>query len=242
MSSQPNQSLIDGIRCFQELTTSNAPLGNRELADRLGINVVKVNRLLMTLKSIGLTEQGSNRKYRPGPAVHLLAAQSLHSSVLFRASASVLSHYQYEDRIVAMGVLWKDSVVYMYHATPGQSAFEGLGGYHLYQATQSSIGQVLLADLNDEELQSRLADSEQTDEYTRQFLKHVSEIREQGYSCICNPENGLYNISMKVGIDGAEAGIAFSDLDITAEQLPTYVDQLKELVEKIEQGSSQPSH
>ena len=234
MSSQPNQSLIDGIRCFQELAVSDAPMGNRELADRLGINVVKANRLLMTLKSIGLAEQGANKKYRPGPAVHLLAAQSFHSSQLFNKAVGTLGRQKYDDRIVALGVLWKDSVMYMYHAEPGQDAIDGLGGYHLYHASQSSIGQLLLADLENEEVMLRLEHCDEA--FRHEILINQASIREQGYCALFDEKKQSYNIAMKVCVDGASAGIAFSDLEITEDQVPVYVDELHKLIQLIQQN------
>ncbi len=38
MSSQPNQSLIDGIRCLQYLVSSDRAIGCRELARLMDIN------------------------------------------------------------------------------------------------------------------------------------------------------------------------------------------------------------
>ncbi|MBI1519690.1 IclR family transcriptional regulator, partial [Escherichia coli] len=39
MSSQPNQSLIDGIRCLQYLVSSDRAIGCRELARLMDINI-----------------------------------------------------------------------------------------------------------------------------------------------------------------------------------------------------------
>ncbi|CAM3802911.1 hypothetical protein [Parendozoicomonas haliclonae] len=234
MSSQPNQSLIDGIRCFQELASSDVPLGNAELAERLGINVVKANRLLMTLKSIGLAEQGSHKKYRPGPAIQLLAAQSFHGSHLYKQALSVLAQHQYPDRIVAMGVLWNDSVVYMYHASPGQAMHEALGGYRLYHATQSSIGQLFLADREDEAL-GALVEPLKPEEQER-LLDNIRQIREQGISILFDTEKQSFNIAMKVTIDGSEAGLAFSDLMLNRAELDDAISQLHELARQIERN------
>ncbi|VTM22081.1 Uncharacterised protein [Raoultella terrigena] len=80
MSSQPNQSLIDGIRCLQYLVTSGRAIGCRELARLMGINATRVNRLLMTMAAIGLTQQDEQRRYLPGPGIHALAAQAIRGS------------------------------------------------------------------------------------------------------------------------------------------------------------------
>ena len=83
MSSQPNQSLIDGIRCLQYLVSSDRAIGCRELARLMGINPTRVNRLLMTMAAIGLTTQDEQRRYLPGPGIHALAAQAIRGSTLF---------------------------------------------------------------------------------------------------------------------------------------------------------------
>lgn len=232
MSSQPNQSLIDGIRCFQELTTSDRPLGNKELAEKLDINMVKVNRLLRTLKSIGMAEQDAQKKYMPGPAVHLLAAQSFHSSALFRAATSVAINTSYDDRTLAIGVLWNDSVVYMYHASAEQNPAQGLGGYHIYHVSQSSIGQVLLADFSDEEIAQRIA--HWSDEQKAETLQKVEDIRRDGYVRHFDDAGTVDNIASVFSIGGAKAGVAFTDFHIAPDVLGTYVEQLKELILAIE--------
>lgn len=83
MSSQPNQSLIDGIRCLQYLVSSDRAIGCRELARLMDINTTRVNRLLMTMASIGLTMQDEHRRYLPGPGIHALAVQAIRGSALF---------------------------------------------------------------------------------------------------------------------------------------------------------------
>lgn len=232
MSSQPNQSLIDGIRCFQELTTSDHPLGNKELADKLGINVIKVNRLLRTLKSIGMAEQNAQKKYMPGPVVHVLAAQSFHSSALFRAATKVAISTPFDDRTLAIGVLWQDKVVYMYHAMAHQNPAEGMGGYHMYDAFQSSIGQVLLAQLSDEELEHSIAEWQASQKV--EIKKAVAQIRRDGYACRYSEDGSINNIGSLISLGGAKAGIAFTDFQIAPEELDSYVGQLQSLIKEIE--------
>ncbi|WCE29149.1 helix-turn-helix domain-containing protein [Vibrio sp. SCSIO 43137] len=152
MSSQPNQSLIDGIRCLQYLASSDEPLGCRELARQLDMNPSKVNRLLMTMASIGLTTQDNKRRYLPGSGIHALGAQAMRSSNLFRKSITVLENIAPHDHIVALGVLWEDKVVYLYHSKPGQDRYEALLDYKIQPATNSVIGICLLAEHSDEKL------------------------------------------------------------------------------------------
>ena len=84
LNAQPNKSLIDGITTLQALATSPDPVGCRELARRLDIDPIKVNRLLKTLAYLGIARQTADRKYTAGPGMHVLAAQSLFASGLIR--------------------------------------------------------------------------------------------------------------------------------------------------------------
>lgn len=236
MSSQPNQSLIDGIRCFQELTTAGRPLGNKELAEKLEINVIKVNRLLRTLKGIGMAEQNAQKKYMPGPVVHILAAQSFHSSALFRAATQVAIRNAFDDRTLAIGILWQDSVVYMYHAQPHQNPAEGLGGYHLYHASQSSIGQVLLAEMSDDEL--ALTIDHWAEEQKEATLQSIKAIRRDGYFSRLEGAGTIDNIASTFSVGGAKAGIAFTDFHIEPSELDHHVVQLNDLIKDIESYGS----
>ncbi len=80
MSSQPNQSLIDGLSCLQLLASSRKPVGCRELARNLDLNPMRANRLLKTLAEIGLAQQDQKKKYSIGPGIHALTAQALFGS------------------------------------------------------------------------------------------------------------------------------------------------------------------
>ena len=82
LPAQPNRSLMDGIRCLQILSSNPGPLGARELARRLNMETTRAHRLLKTLAHMGMARQNRNAKYMPGPAMHVLAAQSLYSSGL----------------------------------------------------------------------------------------------------------------------------------------------------------------
>ena len=145
MPAQPNVSLINGLACLQELVAADAPIGSRVLARRLGLEPTRVNRLLGTLAQLGLAEQDAERKYRPGPGVHVLAAQSLRGSRLLRAALPVIRTLDAGGGRVALGVLWRDQVCYLYHGDPRRPLEAGIGGHELYPADQSSIGAVLRA-------------------------------------------------------------------------------------------------
>ena len=142
---QPNQSLIDGLACLQCLTVHAESVGVREVARELALETTRAHRLLKTLAHLGLAEQGEKGKYHVGPGIHVLAAMSLFGSGLIRRAIAPLESLHRHNLIVAMGLLWRDHVAYLYHWSPGMGSSEAIGKANLYPATLSGLGMVLLA-------------------------------------------------------------------------------------------------
>jgi DNA-binding IclR family transcriptional regulator len=150
LNAQPNFSLIDGITVLQALATSEAPIGSRELARRLNLETTRANRLLRTLAYMGIARQTADRKYVPGPGMFVLAAQSLFASGIIKDAMPHLEALRRFNLTVAFGVLWRDTVSYLYHALPGMPSIEGLGRVGVYPASKGGIGLILLAASGDE--------------------------------------------------------------------------------------------
>ena len=142
---QPNQSLIDGLACLQCLTVHAESVGVREVARELALETTRAHRLLKTLAHLGLAEQGEKGKYHVGPGIHVLAAMSLFGSGLIRRAIAPLESLHRHNLIVAMGVLWRDHVAYLYHWSSGMRSSEAIGKANLYPATLSGLGMALLA-------------------------------------------------------------------------------------------------
>jgi DNA-binding IclR family transcriptional regulator len=149
---QPNLSLIHGLSVLQALASAPQAVGTRELARQLGLDVTRVNRMLKTLAGLGLAEQDEDRRFRPGPGIHVLATQSLFGSGLIRRALPVLEKLHAHKLTVALGVLWNDHVCYLYHGLPGMSASEALGRLAIQPATQTAVGTMLLSHKTDDEL------------------------------------------------------------------------------------------
>ncbi|MEM6553104.1 MAG: helix-turn-helix domain-containing protein [Planctomycetota bacterium] len=142
---QPNRSVIDGLAVLQAVASTPEPVGVRELARLLELEPTRVQRLLGTLAHLGMTEQDAERKYRPGPGIHVLAAQAMFGSGLLRRAIPLLEDLRPYGFTVALGVLWRDKVAYLYFASPGTPSAEALGNTQLFPADRSAIGQVLQA-------------------------------------------------------------------------------------------------
>ncbi|AKU15290.1 IclR family transcriptional regulator [Luteipulveratus mongoliensis] len=198
---QPNQSLIDGLACLQALTAHAQPIGSRELGRMLDLEPTRVNRLLKTLAYVGLAQQDAQRKYLPGPGIHVLAAQSMRGSGLFRRAIDPLGELFDLELQVAMGVLWGDEVCYLYHVSPGDTPGQGLGREPLYPAALSGVGQALLAEMTDEQV-TDLYEGPESGRHVivppapvklsgrGGLLPALKRARKQGYALSTTPESG----------------------------------------------------
>lgn len=185
MTAQPNQSLGRGLEVLHALCGAEGPIGSRELSRRLNMEHTRVNRLLGTMAVLGLAERTADRRYRPGPAVHVLAASSLRSSGLLQAALPVIRELHAEGFGAALGVLWRDQVCYLYHGRPNQPLERGLAGHELFPAAWSSIGTILMAQ-NDPQLLS---------------------VKEQGWAWVVPPKNPTQPNSPPGGSMAAPVGV-----------------------------------
>lgn len=211
-NAQPNQSLIDGIATLQALAVSPEPVGNRELARRLGFNPTRVNRLLKTLAYLGIARQTANRKYTAGPGMHVLAAQSLFASRFVQNAMPALEELRRFELTIAMGVLWNHDVSYLFHAPPGMETAQALGRIGLLPASENGIGVALLAEFDDAHV-IELYEGEDVPGYpggVNDLLAVLGETRAQGYARIRVGENqDRHTIAIGVS-DPAFAAIGMS--------------------------------
>lgn len=226
-SAQPNQSLIDGIATLQALATSGVPVGGRELARRLGFEPTRVNRLLKTLAYLGIASQTADRKYTSGPGMHVLAAQSLFASGLIRRALPVLESLRRFNLVVALGVLWRDNVSYLYHAPPGVGSAEAVGRIGLYPATNGGIGLALLATRSNDEV-AEIYEGREIPSFPHgiaSLLTYLDEVRALGYvRVLVKPEVEQHSLAVPVG-DPTRAAIAMSGW-IPPESTKTLVEAL----------------
>jgi DNA-binding IclR family transcriptional regulator len=170
------------------------PIGSRELARQLELDPTRVNRLLKTLAHLGLTEQDSRRKYRAGPAIHILAAQSLFGSGLHDRAIGPLESLRELGYFVALGVLWRDQTCYLYSAPADTAVAPALAPPR--PATSSAVGMALLAQRSDAEIRALYAEVGRTRRPEQQpaeppvlagtdgLLARLEQIRTQGYAIV----------------------------------------------------------
>jgi DNA-binding IclR family transcriptional regulator len=215
MSSQPNHSLIDGLACLEALALAGEPVGCRELARRLELHPVRANRLLKSLAEAGFARQDGQRRYLPGPGFHVLAAVATHGSGLLRRALPHLDHLLKESgAVVALGVLWRDRVCYLFHGDARTPTAAALGRTLLYPAVDSSIGQVLLAAGGAKERRPALAGLAPG---ARAALERdLAAVRSRGHSCLVHTgAHGARHHSIAVPVDDPPlAGLACTGLPL----------------------------
>ena len=204
LPSQPILGLIDGMEVLQLLASEGRAMSGVEISKELEIEKTKVNRILKTLAFLGFTMPTNNRKYTLGPAIHVLSAQLLHGSGLVKNALKYLIELTELNVVVAMGVLWRDKVTYLYHWQPGILPSEGLGSMDLFPATQSSIGLALLAEKSNEEIAKIInLDGKIPGQNSKeQFFSAIDFVRNEGYA------KAMFENHQSIGIKLGSPGYA----------------------------------
>jgi DNA-binding IclR family transcriptional regulator len=227
LPSQPILGLIDGMEVLQLLASVGRPMSGLEISKELTIEKTKVNRILKTLAFLGFTMPSNNRKYTLGPAIHVLSAQLLHGSGLVKNALKYLIELTELNVVVAMGVLWRDKVTYIYHWLPGMLPAEGLGSMDLFPATQSSIGLALLAEKSNDEI-ARIINLDEPirgQNSKENFFSEIDFVRTEGYA------KALFENHQSIGIRLGNPGYAAIALAHIENKLPLQ-EYLKILQEK----------
>jgi len=211
LPAQPNQSLIDGLACLQALASAGRPVGSRQLGRELNLESTRVNRLLKTLAHLGIAQQTADRQYAPGPAMHVLAAQAMFGSGLLQRALGPLESLRRPKLSVAMGVLWRDHVSYLYHAGPSVKPAEALGRVGLFPATRSSIGMMLLSRRPVDEVRAlyRGAEIPNFPDGIESLLRQLAIVRRAGVA-IVQPFENQTTRTLAVAIENEPAAIALS--------------------------------
>jgi DNA-binding IclR family transcriptional regulator len=225
LPAQPNQGLIDGLACLQGLASGAGPVGSRELARRLGLEPTRVNRLLKTLAHLGIAAQTADRRYVPGPGMHVLAAQSLFGSGLIRQAVGPLEELHRLGLAVALGVLWRREVCYLYHALPGAAPATALGRVGLYPAERSGIGLALLATRPDDAVRALYADRGPAGfGSTDTLIGELRRFRAEGVA-VATRETHDVSVGVPLG-EPAYAAVALAGA-ITHDRIPHLADVLR---------------
>lgn len=229
LPAQPNRSLIEGLEVLLAVAQAREPIGVRALARELNMTPTRVQRFLGTLAHLGLTDRKEDRRYGVGPGIHALSAISLSASGLSQRALSILPDLADLNLIIALGVLWRQTVNYLYFNNPPHRLSQSLGKQTGYPARESSIGLLLLAH----------CDAAYLDNYfpaDRDEIRPVlARVRRDGHAIIRRP-NGEISLAVPIG-DPPLAGLAASGRFPQA-KLPEVITRLREAADRMDSRSS----
>ena len=225
LPAQPVNGLLDGIAVLQYLSIQEEPAGCRQIARDLGLCHVRVNRLLKTFEYLSFAHQNSKGKYSAGSGIHVLSAQFLGKSGLLKKAAFKLEGLIEENLTVALGMLWRDNVSYLYHHSPGMTLLDSITHITSYPATKSSVGMLLMAEQEDDYI-AELYENKPIPGFENigQLLQKISSIRDNGH--FENQTEEVTSLAVKVGAP-AYAAVAISGR-FDAEMTPIYLQRLQE--------------
>lgn len=228
---QPLNGLIDGLEVLNALISRNDEVSCTELADELGMELTRMNRILKTLDYIGLASRTKNRKYQAGPGIYSLAAMNMANSRLLKTAIREMEDLANGPYITALGTLWRDKVAYLIHKSPDGNLIDSIGSHSLYPVSMSSIGMFLSSQLENEELLSihkkKLPPGFRDIE---DFIQKMDETRIRGYGRIINPNN---SVSISVGIGEAPSPAAIAVSGIMPDKEEDFVATMKKVAKRI---------
>lgn len=149
--SVPDRGLVDGLECLEAIVAAGRPVCSQEVAKSLGISAVRASCLIGTLGHLGLVECTDEETYRPGSAIHRLAALSLRASPLLDVALPFAKRWWEEGFAVTVGVLYKHDICLLLHARPEWPFERAVTGHELWPASWSTAGVALLASLSEVE-------------------------------------------------------------------------------------------
>lgn len=245
LPAQPNNSLIVGIECLQQVVGAEGPIGSREIARRMNLTHTRINRLLGTLSYMGLLDQDGDRRYRPGPGLHSLAAQSMLASRLLPSALPRLIELSREGLTVALGTMWRGQVCFLFHERPGQALEDAILRHELWPASHSTIGVALLASRSGDSGNSGDSDEARDDEHSDELLpgqslgETVARARERGYA-VLRFKDGSVSVGVTIGIPPI-AAIAVSSRHFSSEVIPEMAARLRDTAAAIDEKVRQAS-
>lgn len=225
LPAQPNKSVQSGLDCLLFLASSSRPVGATEVARELAMDRTRAGRLLGTLAHLGMAKRTERGKYGPGPGIHALAAMALRGSNLLKAALPPIRTLVEETgATIALGVLWRRRVCYLYHGGPDKPVEAAIAGHHLYPAERSVIGRVLLACQSQEDIRARYHSGPVKPDPNwnlNVFIRELTQTRLRGYAL------GDDNLAIAIE-DPPVAGLAVSiGRRISKRNLPDLLKKLQ---------------
>ncbi|CAN5677754.1 pca regulon transcriptional regulator PcaR [soil metagenome] len=235
------EALARGLEVLMLFGGSERSLRTSEIAARTGVPLPTTFRVVSTLVGMGFLERDDDGSLRPGLAVLALGSAALRSSSLLEASDRPLRRLaDLTGETINLGVLSADRTLYVARLRNADLVTANVAVGTTLPAPYTSMGKLLLAHLEDDEVARRLTPESfpagagphavrELDE----VMAHIRRIRQDGYS-IQDEElaQGLRSISVAVlardGTTLAALNVAVSASRHAVETLvPTFLEPLQ---------------
>ncbi|HET9311808.1 MAG TPA: IclR family transcriptional regulator [Actinomycetota bacterium] len=215
---------------FDLLADSPEGLTVTEVADALGVHKATASRLLGTLSGHGLVERSDRRRYRIGIGIVRYAAGALTElGAVSRARPELEALSRTTRETVSLGVLDGGDVLYIDQVTGHERVVFADWAGRRSPAHCSSTGKVLLAHLDDADLERFLARplaprTERTILDPESLRERLHEVRRRGYErSIGELEDGLSTAAAPVWSRGravAAVSVGGPSSRLPARELP----------------------
>ena len=205
--------LARGLRVLGSFDDAPHPLTLSDVADRVGIARASARRALLTLAALGFVET-NGRTFRLTPKVLTLARAFLTSNPVAAVMQPIVERVSAEtNEACSAALLDGQEVVFVARASPTRILTVGLEiGYRL-PAHATAVGRVLLAALDDRQLDARLAQAEPVILTDRTLVDParlkaaILEVRRSGLSVVDGEvERGF--LSVAVPVRNARGGLS----------------------------------
>ncbi len=156
-SSYRVEALAKGLRILTAFSEAHSTLTLSELADMTGLPMPTAFRMAATLEETGYLERLPSGGYRPGLRVLTLGHASLQGSDLVQLSeASLRALADLTSQTVNLAVLVDNQILYLVRLRKSDLVTANIHVGSTLPAAYSSLGKVLLAELDSDEVERRI--------------------------------------------------------------------------------------
>jgi IclR family pca regulon transcriptional regulator len=225
------QSFARGLEVIRSFSAAAPRQTLSEVAARSGLTRAGARRILLTLQSLGYVE-GDGKQYALTPRILDLGFAYLSSMPMWNRAEPVMEALVEEVKeSCSAAVLEGDDIVYVLRVPTRKIMSIGLGVGSRLPAYCTSMGRMLLAGLDDDDLAERLgrellpARTKQTLTDPEAVLAKVRQARKQGW-CLVNQEleEGLVSIAAPI-VDRSGRAVAALNISGQANRTPPRVMQ-----------------
>jgi IclR family pca regulon transcriptional regulator len=184
------ESLAKGLRLLSLFTEQRPTWRVTDLAEAAGLPMPTAYRVVMTLTAEGYLDHLPNGDYRPGVRVLTLGTAALHSLDLVALATPRLQQLAASTgETVNLAVLTGDRVLYLVRLRNSDLVTANIQVGSTLPAVHTSIGKLLLAQLDEADLRERVSDASFPAQHgpnakvsLDELRQELAQIREQGWA------------------------------------------------------------